>query len=158
MKRLLPPTLVLLLLLVFVPLGLALPLLGPPAWPCRLAGLIPVIGGILLTRSAHRQFESIGTTLGTFADPARLVTTGPFALTRNPMYLGLEAFLIGVALAVGSLTVLLAPVAFGLVADRWYIPFEEKRMESSFGHEYDEYRARVPRWIGAVRCLGQLTP
>jgi protein-S-isoprenylcysteine O-methyltransferase Ste14 len=149
-RRLLPPTLVLLLLLVTVPLGLVAPVLGPLAWGWRLFGVAPLLGGLLLTQRSNALFLRSGAEIGTFDDPTLLVTSGPFAHTRNPMYMGFSIFLVGAALTVGSLTAWLAPTAFVVAADRWYIPFEEQRMLAVFGTGYTEYQSQVPRWLFAV--------
>ena len=155
MTRLLPPTLVWLLLGVAVPLGLYAPVVGPADWPWRLAGLVPLFGGLVLARAGHRLFERTGTAIGTFDKATVLVTTGPFAYTRNPMYLGLTAVLGGVAVIVGSLTAWLAPIGFAAVATGWYIPLEERAMRATFGSAYAEYAGRVPRWLGPVRQARQ---
>ncbi len=151
MYRPLPPTLVLLLLLVAVPLGLAAPVLGPLGLPWRVAGLVPVLAGARLTYAAHSTFTDLGTEIGTFDQPGQLVVSGPFTYTRNPMYLGLVVALAGVALVVGSLTAWLGPLVFVVAADRWYIPFEERMMQMKFGRQYEAYRAAVPRWLGRAR-------
>jgi protein-S-isoprenylcysteine O-methyltransferase Ste14 len=77
-----------------------------------------------------------------------LVTGGPFAFSRNPMYLGVTAALLGVAIAVGSGPVFLAPFGFAALMSAVFIPFEEARLEQSFGDAYRRYRARTYRWLG----------
>jgi hypothetical protein len=83
--------------------------------------------------------------------PETIVTTGPYAVTRNPMYLGHVIFLIGLTLLtrsrlVGAITVLLLPW-FDVRARE-----DEARLEQLFGAEYVAYRDRVPRWLGLVRA------
>lgn len=156
MKRLLPPTLAWLLLVVAVPLGLYAPIVGPAAWPWRAAGLVPLFGGLALARAGHRLFERTGTAIGTFDQATLLVTSGPFAYTRNPMYLGITLSLAGAAVIVGSVTAWLAPVVFTAVATVWYIPLEERMMWATFGSAYAEYVDRVPRWLGRVGQARQL--
>ena len=77
-----------------------------------------------------------------------LITGGPFAFSRNPMYLGVTAALVGIAIAVGSGPVFLAPLGFFALMSAVYIPFEEARLEQSFGDAYRKYRARTYRWLG----------
>jgi protein-S-isoprenylcysteine O-methyltransferase Ste14 len=81
--------------------------------------------------------------------PERLVTSGPFALCRNPMYLGHLIFLAGLALSLQSW--------FGaaiLVATLPWFQFrvlrDERRLAERFGEPYMQYRARVKRWIPAL--------
>lgn len=78
--------------------------------------------------------------------PDRLVKHGPYALTRNPMYLGHLIFSLGLALASRS------PIAIILALGRLVyfvrrVDLDEDRLERSFGDEYRDYRRRVRRWI-----------
>ena len=77
--------------------------------------------------------------------PDRLVTSGIYSITRNPMYTGHVLFLAGLALSTGSPFAL--AVAIGVVP--WFrtrITGDERRMMELFGTEYDNYCARVSRW------------
>ena len=147
MQRLLPPSLVALLVIAMVVATLAV------RWPelptaMRVAGVVVLTGGMVLNVRHAKLFDSVGTNIKTFDDPDQLVTTGAFAFTRNPMYLGFALMLAGIALALGSVVAWLGPVIFVIAADRWYIPFEERRMRAVFGIDYDNYHASVKRWFG----------
>jgi protein-S-isoprenylcysteine O-methyltransferase Ste14 len=78
--------------------------------------------------------------------PERMVTTGIYRFTRNPMYLGHLIFLLGVALVFRSwvgLILLLAHLP-------WYqqrVSRDEARMVELFGDRYREYTTRVRRWV-----------
>ncbi len=79
--------------------------------------------------------------------PEKVLDTGPYAVTRNPMYLGHMVFLSGLALLTRS------PFAVALLATvvPWFderAAHDERRLEKAFGAEYVAYRDRVPRWIG----------
>lgn len=154
MNRILPPTLAGLLVVIAVPLGTFLPGSNrlSPLW--RFIGLGVIALGALVTHTAHSLFLRRGANLDTFGEPDMLLTGGPFAVTRNPMYLGLTMVLVGVALVVGSATAWVAPILFAAVADRWYIPLEEERMRARFGERYDAYQRRVPRWLRWPRLSG----
>lgn len=76
-----------------------------------------------------------------------LVTDGPFRFTRNPMYLGIFILMAGLSLLIGTLSVLLANVAFLLWTNFVSIPYEEQKMERQFGDEYRDYKKRVRRWL-----------
>lgn len=151
MQRLLPPALVLILVIVSVVLGVVVPLVGPLHWALRLVGVVPLAAGLWLNLGGAGLFARVGTNIRTFDEPGQLVTSGHFRFTRNPMYVGFTLMLVAVALFVGTLTAWLGAVVFFLAANGWYIPFEERRMVASFGDAYEEYRRRVPRWIGLVR-------
>jgi protein-S-isoprenylcysteine O-methyltransferase Ste14 len=81
--------------------------------------------------------------------PERLVTAGPYAYTRNPMYLGHLIFLAGLALTLHSwlagLIGLASAVFFHLRVKR-----DEKRLREFFGEPYIEYCGRVKRWVPGV--------
>lgn len=78
--------------------------------------------------------------------PERLVTSGPFALCRNPMYLGHIIFLAGLALTLQSW--LAAALAIGSAI--WFqfrVQRDERRLVERFGEPYREYAANVKRWV-----------
>jgi protein-S-isoprenylcysteine O-methyltransferase Ste14 len=76
-----------------------------------------------------------------------LVVRGPFALTRNPMYLGLVLVSLGIAFSAGSLPMFAVPVLVFATTNWVHIPFEEQKMRRQFGAAYDDYVRRVPRWL-----------
>ena len=116
-------------------------------FPFNLAGFLPGGLGLTICFMAHQQFKKIGTTLYPFSRPGKLVTDGLFRYTRNPMYLGLTIALGGAWLVLGSLSPGVFVVAFLLIADRWYIPYEEQQLLAVFGATYSTYQAKTPRWI-----------
>ncbi len=75
-----------------------------------------------------------------------LVTHGAYALTRNPMYVGWSAGVLGVALASRSVW-MLAGWAVAVAAVDREIQAEESRLEDRFGAAYTAYRDRVPRYV-----------
>jgi len=114
-----------------VPLGIALVAI---AW-------IPSLWAFMLFR---REGTEINPT-----SPAnrRLVVSGPYRFTRNPMYLGLVVLAAGSAIWVGSWPFILAPIAVFATANWIHIPFEEAKMRRQFGAEYESYARRVRRWV-----------
>ena len=77
----------------------------------------------------------------------KLITSGPYQFTRNPMYLGLVILTLGIAIWVGAWPMFGAPIALFATANWVHIPFEEAKMRRQFGPAYDNYVARVRRWI-----------
>jgi protein-S-isoprenylcysteine O-methyltransferase Ste14 len=76
----------------------------------------------------------------------RILTHGPFAYSRNPLYVGLLAAYAGVALAMDSAWALaLFPIA--ALALHGAVLREERFLEDKFGQEYLEYKRRVRRWL-----------
>jgi hypothetical protein len=81
--------------------------------------------------------------------PERLVTSGPFARCRNPMYLGHLIFLAGLALSLRSWVG--AALALGTaVWLQFRVRRDERRLAERFGEPYMQYCSRVKRWIPAV--------
>jgi hypothetical protein len=81
--------------------------------------------------------------------PERLVTSGPFARCRNPMYLGHLIFLAGLALSLRSW--LGAALAAGTALwMQFRVLRDERRLAERFGEAYLQYRSRVKRWIPAL--------
>ncbi len=126
----------------FVPLSL------PPVF--RGAGLVDAVilaAGIGLGAWLAVGFLMRRTTLKPFADPAVLVTSGPYRLSRNPMYLSLIVTYAGAALMFGSAWPWLCLVVPVVAMTQVVIPFEESRMQAVFGTLYRGYQARVRRWL-----------
>jgi protein-S-isoprenylcysteine O-methyltransferase Ste14 len=106
--------------------------------------------GMSLISGSLARFRSHHTTVEPF-DPARataLVTDGPNALTRNPMYLGLAGVLTAHALVRGGWLTPLPVVGFVALIDRVQVRPEEEALRVVFGEEYADYCRRVPRWLG----------
>jgi protein-S-isoprenylcysteine O-methyltransferase Ste14 len=77
----------------------------------------------------------------------RVLQRGPFRVSRNPLYVGLIALDVAVALLAQSFWALLF-VPVGVAALTWgAIRPEERYLSRTFGAEYEAYRARVRRWL-----------
>jgi len=83
---------------------------------------------------------------------SELLTEGPYAMTRNPMYLGWSAGVLGLAMASRSAWMLVAWALAVRALDREFTA-EESRLSARFGREYAAYRARVPRYLRR-KCTG----
>ena len=59
----------------------------------------------------------------------------------------IKKIFLGIAIILGSLVTILAPVAFFLTMQIFFIPDEEKAMEQTFGQEYLDYKKRVRQWL-----------
>jgi protein-S-isoprenylcysteine O-methyltransferase Ste14 len=112
------------------------------------AGATAVVS-VALASASVRLFRQRGTTLDPFhpAQASELVTTGPNAISRNPMYVGLTGLLVSNAIRLGTWHALVPVGVFVLVIDRLQIGSEESALLAHFGAEYEAYRAAVPRWL-----------
>ena len=76
-----------------------------------------------------------------------MIEAGPYRLSRNPLYVGLLALYVGVALLAPTFWgLVLSPVAVLLVLWGAILP-EERFLHERFGAPYDDYRGRVRRWL-----------
>jgi len=142
-----PPVFFLAALVVMVALHFLFPWKRIPSVVVRAAGAVPLVLGLALGIWGSNLFQRARTTIKPFETPTTLVTSGPFRLSRNPMYLGMAAVLVGVALMLGSATPFLVIPPFVLLLDVRFIRREESAMRAAFGEAYRAYQARVRRWL-----------
>jgi protein-S-isoprenylcysteine O-methyltransferase Ste14 len=144
-------------MLIFAALMWAVNHYGPiltifPA-PWRALGWCVMAIAPVAPTAAMIQFRRAHTTI----DPHKpetanaLVTSGVYAWTRNPMYLGLSTLLLGWAITLGTLSPLAGPALFVLLIHRVQILPEEHALRMRFGQDYDQYCRRVNRWLGRKR-------
>lgn len=146
--RLLNPPLVLLVFLVLLPAAhLLFPGFALIPGPWRLFGLVVVIAGFGLNIVADELFKRARTSIKPTARPSSLVTTGPYAFSRNPMYLGFGLLVVGIAVLLGSAVPLVLAAFFFPLTDFLFIRFEEGVLETGFGPAWTDYATRVRRWV-----------
>ncbi len=76
-----------------------------------------------------------------------LVRTGPYRLSRNPIYLAFSLFQLGVAIWVNSLWLVATLVAAVALMHCVVIRREEQYLERRFGAQYVDYKTSVRRWL-----------
>ncbi len=119
-----------------------------PGLPVVPLGVLLIIAGVALAVAATRLFRREGTEINpTSLTNRKLVTSGPFNFTRNPMYLSLVIIALGIAFAVGAWPMFLVPIALFATVNWVHVPFEEAKMRRQFSEAYDDYAQRVRRWI-----------
>lgn len=124
-----------------------------PPRPAALAAGAPLLaaGYGLYRACGHYRIDRAGGPPGMSQGmPERLVTSGPYARTRNPMYAGHLVFLAGLTVASGS------PLAAALLGwhVRWFgrrVRRDEERLHAAFGPAYEAYVRQVPRWLPRLR-------
>ncbi|MFN7986492.1 MAG: isoprenylcysteine carboxylmethyltransferase family protein [Thermoanaerobaculia bacterium] len=124
----------------------------PKAGPASLAAATLTLLGITVLLACVWQFLASGHgTLAPLDPPSRLVVSGLYRYTRNPMYSGVVLTLVGEAWLFRSLLVLeYTGLTFALF-HLFVVLYEERTLRSRFGREYAAYRAAVPRWGFTVR-------
>ena len=128
-------------------LGRAVPLPRPPAGVARPLGSLLVAAGVALPAAGITLFGRRGTSVLPVRPTTALVTTGPYRLTRNPMYVGFGLIHAGVALWRRQTWPLLMVPPVLIAVDRVVIRREEPYLEDVFGDDYRRYRQRVRRWL-----------
>jgi protein-S-isoprenylcysteine O-methyltransferase Ste14 len=113
----------------------------------RILGVVVLLAGIAIVASARIWFSRTGQSPIPWKPTPELIFRGPYRFTRNPMYVGVTCIQIGLGAAVAILWIsLLAPIAL-LCVHFIAVRHEEKYLSEKFGASYDEYRARVRRYL-----------
>lgn len=82
--------------------------------------------------------------------PRRLVVRGLYHYSRNPMYVGVLTTILGWAALFGTPRLVLYALCVGLCFHLFVVFYEEPHLERVFGSSYEDYRARVGRWIPRI--------
>jgi len=110
-------------------------------------GVVPLLGGVALRFWASWTIFNTGNGTPLYTRPAKaLVTTGPYRLIRNPLYLGGLLIYLGIIIVIPSLFLAILGL-IGLPITFIGIVREEKGLETRFGEDYRRYKQRVPGWI-----------
>jgi protein-S-isoprenylcysteine O-methyltransferase Ste14 len=123
------------------------------SWPpvgrtLHLVGVPPFVVGVALLLWCVREFYAAGKgTLAPWDPPRHLVMSGPYRVSRNPMYIGVVLIVIGWAAAFGLRALWYYAGALIVMFHLRVVVGEEPWQARTFGDEWDRYKARVPRWI-----------
>jgi len=146
----LPP----LIYLSAIAIGIILDAVYPLAWFSQpmsdilvAAGLVALFAVAALLFTAIASMRRAKTTLNPNAVADHLITNGPFAVTRNPMYLANTLLLMGIGMIFGSTWFLLLAIVAAFATQKLAIEREEKMLMEKFGKKYRDYAKRVRRWI-----------
>ncbi len=145
--KIFPPTIFYTLAIAIIFLWVLIPKPKLFTFPLCLIGLIPLILGISLNIWTDICFKKYQTTVKPDEIPSTLLVTGPFRVSRHPMYLGMELSLMGIAIFLGSLSTFLIPVIFIVIVEKMFIPFEEMTLLTRFPKGYIQYKKQVRRWM-----------
>ena len=118
---------------------------GVVLWP----GALLLLVGMVLLCHAVQTFGNADTTINP-VDPEKaekLVTTGLYRFSRNPMYLGMLLALAAGALMLQNIAAFAGPLLFAASVTILQIRPEERVLRRKFGGEYDSYCQQTRRWI-----------
>jgi protein-S-isoprenylcysteine O-methyltransferase Ste14 len=124
---------------------------GPPVTLLFRVGVAAVFGtcGLIIIVMAAIGFRRARTTVNPLVPgrTTRIVSTGVYRLSRNPMYLGMLLLLVGLATVLWNLFSLGLSALFVLYMNRFQIPAEERMLATLYPLDYGAYKGQVRRWI-----------
>ncbi|MBP8251200.1 MAG: isoprenylcysteine carboxylmethyltransferase family protein [Herpetosiphon sp.] len=138
-------------LLLAIMLHVILPLSLPHGIVRRIlmfVGIVLMISAIAVIVVARREFTKHRQPTDPHQPTSKIITTGIFALSRNPLYLGSAIFMLGLGFALNMvwIMIMLAPSLW--LCQIVLIMPEERYLAAKFGDEYHAYMATVQRWFG----------
>jgi protein-S-isoprenylcysteine O-methyltransferase Ste14 len=110
-------------------------------------GVVAVLVASALFISATRALRRAGTPIPGDRPTTTIVRTGPYRLSRNPIYLAFTLFQIGLAACANSLGLMLTLLPALALMELVVIPREERYLEARFPSEYLPYKRAVRRWL-----------
>jgi len=131
---------------------IAPPILGVSAF--RIIGALMIAAGLPVLLDSFVRFAIQG--LGTpapVAPPQCLVVTGLYRFVRNPMYVAILLLIFGQGLLFGDIRLLEYGLVVWLGFFAFVLLYEEPTLRGKFGEEYEQYCARVPRWIPRLKPI-----
>jgi protein-S-isoprenylcysteine O-methyltransferase Ste14 len=111
-------------------------------------GIVLMIIGIGVIALARREFVHHSQPTDPGHPTTRIIQTGVFAVSRNPLYLASIMTFLGIALALNILWGLITLLVSIVLCHYILIIPEERYLTAKFGKEYEEYAASVHRWLG----------
>jgi protein-S-isoprenylcysteine O-methyltransferase Ste14 len=110
------------------------------------ANIVALAGAAVLLRCVWDFFAKGRGTLAPIDPPRVLVVSGLYRFTRNPMYNGVLALILGEAWLFGSMSLLEYALLLFVLFHLFVVLYEEPALTSQFGESYRVYRRAVPRW------------
>jgi protein-S-isoprenylcysteine O-methyltransferase Ste14 len=120
----------------------------PAARPVRIAGVTACVAGLGAVAAGMGDFNGARQVTGT--DPGDLKDGGVYRYSRNPQYVGFVLAGAGGAVARQSATAAALTAGYAAIC-AWWVRVEERSLHRTFGHDYDRYQQRTPRWVGRPR-------
>ena len=111
-------------------------------------GISLVVIGIGFIVSARREFAHHGQPTDPGQPTSKVIKTGIFSISRNPLYLGGVMVVLGIALMLNMLWALVTLLISIMICHYILIVPEETYLAAKFGKEYEDYRSSVHRWLG----------
>ncbi|MGI9388127.1 MAG: methyltransferase family protein [Methyloligellaceae bacterium] len=110
-------------------------------------GLAFIVLSVALIVLVLREFSRAKTDISPYKPTMAIITTGPFAYTRNPAYLSLALLFIGIAAMADGLWIWAMVIPAMAIIHFFVVLREEAYLERKFGDGYRTYKASVGRWV-----------
>mmetsp|Transcript_45157 Transcript_45157/g.109940 ORF Transcript_45157/g.109940 Transcript_45157/m.109940 type:complete len:228 (+) Transcript_45157:195-878(+) len=120
---------------------------GQSLWKRLTVAVVMIACGLNLIMATKAELQRVGT-VPNFQEVVEVASQGPYAWTRNGMYVGVLIIQTAIAIACDSTYMLLSMVCMAIYLDQIVIPVEEDFLVQELKLPYIEYRLEVPRWIG----------
>ena len=120
---------------------------SPQTLPFILIGLSLIGFGFLLAFNSISRFIKAKTGVVPFSKSTALITEGFYKYTRNPMYVGMNSFLLGLLIILNNPINFIYLVIFFFIVRNLFVIKEEVQMLETFGEEYLAYKNKVRRWL-----------
>ena len=146
-KKIMPTNYFIALLALSITLHFLFPIKKVIYPPYTYAGFILILFGAIMNLWTDRLFKENNTTVKPYLEPTSLITSGPFSLSRHPMYLGMASVLLGVAVNHGTIITFVFPLLFVVLMEALFLPFEEETLIRIYGVDYRDYQSKVRRWV-----------
>ena len=119
----------------------------PLIYPINLIGVIGLIISLGLFFSGFNIFKSYDENPVPTSTSKKLIKTGIFAYTRNPIYLSFVLFHFSMFLVFENVMYFITSVCLGIWINNYVIPAEEIYLKNKFGNEFERYCDAVRRWL-----------
>jgi|TARA_Y100001001_G_scaffold91309_1_gene89129 protein-S-isoprenylcysteine O-methyltransferase Ste14 len=116
-------------------------------YPINLIGILGLVISLVFFFSGFNIFKSYTENPVPTSSSERLIKTGVFAYTRNPIYLSLVLFHLSMFLVFENVMYLLSAVGQTIWIHNYIIKFEEEYLLGKFTDEYQRYMNAVSRWL-----------
>ena len=119
----------------------------PLIYAFKLIGILGLISSTFIFISGFNIFKSYEENPEPTSTTNRIIKTGIFAYTRNPIYLSFVMFLLSMFLVFENVMYFLSAVGFAVWLHNYVIKLEEDFLLNKFSDEYSRYMKAVKRWI-----------
>ncbi len=120
---------------------------SPQTLPLIIIGLGLIAFGFLLAFNSIARFIRAKTGVVPFSESTTLITEGFYKYTRNPMYVGMNSFLLGLLIILNNPINFIFLIIFFFIVRNLFVIKEEVQMEETFGEDYLAYKRKARRWL-----------